>query len=263
MPPSWEAEQVFIGTYTMSHHVDWRYTKVNVSPRYMTSCTTCDEISQTPFSPAKRLGNQSLINVCIHGKVLRSKVTDQMQLDTPGGYPCSQVPFACWESLGTRLPEGWRQIQFPVLFWSEKGIYHSEFLFVFPLEKEKRSKDCMFCNSLYAFFRKRNPSFWIPFLFLSEKGMFLKKDQRNMRFEFCFSFCLRKEKGNMLPIWFFIPGRSKDVKSAKIHFLENWFLIGRKVLALFIQLKNQFSRKRISADFIVVWPTKKWKINFA
>ena len=110
---------------------------------------------------------------------------------------------------------------------------------------------------------KRNPSFWIPFLFLSEKGMFLKKDQRNMRFEFCFAFCLRKEKGNMLPIWFFIPGRSKDVKSAKIHFLENWFLIGRKVLALFIQLKNQFSRKRISADFIVVWPTKKWKINFA
>ena len=29
------------------------------------------------------------------------------------------------------------------------------------------------------------------------------------------------------------------------------------------QLKNQFSGKWISADFIVLWPTRKWKINFA
>ena len=34
------------------------------------------------------------------------------------------------------------------------------------------------------------------------------------------------------------------------------------VRALFVQLKNQFSRKRISADFIVLWPTRKWKIKF-
>ena len=33
------------------------------------------------------------------------------------------------------------------------------------------------------------------------------------------------------------------------------------VRALFVQLKNQFSRKRISADFIVLWPTRKWKKN--
>ena len=35
------------------------------------------------------------------------------------------------------------------------------------------------------------------------------------------------------------------------------------VRALFVQLINQFFRKRISADFIVLWPTRKWKINFA
>ena len=32
---------------------------------------------------------------------------------------------------------------------------------------------------------------------------------------------------------------------------------------LFVQRINQFSTKRISADFIVYWPTRKWKINFA
>ena len=35
----------------------------------------------------------------------------------------------------------------------EKGIHHSEFLFVFSSGKGKRNKDCMICNSLYAFLK--------------------------------------------------------------------------------------------------------------
>ena len=35
------------------------------------------------------------------------------------------------------------------------------------------------------------------------------------------------------------------------------------VHALFVQLISQFFRKRILADFIVLWPTRKWKIKLS
>ena len=236
MPPSWEAEQVFIGMYTMSHHVDWRYTKVNVSPRDVTSCTTCDEISQTPFSPTKRLGNQSLINVCIHGKVLRSKVTDRMQLDTPGGYPSR-----------SRLPAGraWERGYL-------EGGGKSNFLYCFGQKKEFITLNFFLC-----FLRKRKKEikiacFAIPFMLSSEKGI------HHSEFLFCFfqkKECFwKKTKGTCVSnsVFLFALGRKKEICCQS----DFSFLVGQR---MWNQL-NPFSRKLIfnwTKSACTFHPTKK------
>ena len=49
-----------------------------------------------------------------------------------------------------------------------------------------------------------------------------------------------------------------EICNSRLSYLE-WGMY--RVRALFVQLINQFFRKWISADFIGLWPTRKWKIE--
>ena len=116
-----------------------------------------------------------MINVCIQGKILRSKITDQVQLE------------------GILIPNphlhagrGYLEGAGKSNFLSEKGKKNS---FWIPFIFKKRKKECILLNSFFVSFRKwekkliilnsfyaifrsgeRSAFFWTPFMLSSVKG---------------------------------------------------------------------------------------------
>ena len=134
--------------------------------------------------------------------------------------PCSHVG----ESLETRLPEGCRQIQFPILFFVRKRkkefIILNFFLCFLQGEKGIRIVSFAIAFMLSSEKGKRNASVWICFLFS------LEKRQKECVSELCFSFCLerKKKKGKRKYCmgefdFSFLVGQ-RPMKSAEI---QNWF----------------------------------------
>ena len=118
--------------------------------------------------------------------------------------PCSCVERA-WERRfleGTANPISY----FVFVRKKEKGIHHSEFLFLFPSEKGKGNKDCVICDLQLrlCFYQNKkkgihHSKFLLCFLQIKEKEMqflFVSFRRRKIEFSLNFLFSLEKSKRN-------------------------------------------------------------------